>query len=63
MKIVRSKEVAEVGVSHNVEIRKKVLLEKGTIPVLPDNSKPHWELIEQYDIIDFNLGKHNQTFS
>ncbi|ALM07795.1 hypothetical protein SB49_08305 [Sediminicola sp. YIK13] len=34
MKIVRSKEVAEVGVSHNVEIRKKVLLEKGTIPQL-----------------------------
>ena len=34
MKIVRSQEVAEVGVSHNGEIRKKVLLEKGTIPQL-----------------------------
>ncbi|MFW5759608.1 MAG: serine--tRNA ligase [Cyclobacteriaceae bacterium] len=23
---------------------------------LPDDAVPHWELIEQYDIIDFNLG-------
>lgn len=34
MKIVRSQEVAEVGVSHNQEIKKKVLLDKGTIPHL-----------------------------
>jgi len=27
-----------------------------TLPVLPDSAKPHWELIEIYDIIDFNLG-------
>ena len=26
------------------------------IPELPDYAKPHWELIENYDIIDFNLG-------
>lgn len=26
------------------------------IPVLPANSKPHWELTTQYDIIDFELG-------
>tara|TARA_R110002051_G_C8736457_1_gene498525 strand:+ start:1135 stop:1473 length:339 start_codon:yes stop_codon:yes gene_type:complete len=34
MKIVRSQEIAEIGVSHNEEIKKKVLLEKGTIPQL-----------------------------
>lgn len=25
-------------------------------PVLPDDAQPHWELIDKYDIIDFNLG-------
>ncbi len=30
--------------------------EEGTIPELPENAKPHWELISQYDIIDFELG-------
>jgi seryl-tRNA synthetase len=34
----------------------KVILQKGDIPTLPQNAKPHWELIEIYDIIDFNLG-------
>ncbi len=34
----------------------KVILEWGEIPVLNEDAKPHWELIEQYDIIDFNLG-------
>jgi seryl-tRNA synthetase len=34
----------------------KVIAEKGTIPQLPANAKPHWDLIEKYDIIDFNLG-------
>lgn len=28
----------------------------GRMPVLPPNAKPHWELIEQFDIIDFELG-------
>lgn len=28
----------------------------GEIPNLHDGAKPHWELIEDYDIIDFNLG-------
>ncbi len=32
------------------------VLEKGTIPELPINAQPHWELIEKYDIIDFNIG-------
>lgn len=26
------------------------------IPNLPDTAKPHWDLIEEYDIIDFELG-------
>ena len=28
----------------------------GEIPVLPENSVPHWELAKKYDIIDFELG-------
>lgn len=28
----------------------------GVIPELSDSKKPHWELIEKYDIIDFELG-------
>lgn len=28
----------------------------GEKPMLPETAKPHWDLIEQYDIIDFKLG-------
>jgi seryl-tRNA synthetase len=28
----------------------------GTIPTLPADAKPHWELIKELDIIDFELG-------
>jgi seryl-tRNA synthetase len=35
----------------NLEIRKG-----GTIPTLPADKLPHWELIKKYDIIDFDLG-------
>ncbi len=28
----------------------------GNIPSLGDHKKPHWELIEQYDLVDFELG-------
>ena len=28
----------------------------GKKPTLPETAKPHWDLIEQYDIIDFKLG-------
>ena len=28
----------------------------GEIPVLPENSTPHWDLAKKYDIIDFELG-------
>lgn len=30
--------------------------QEGDIPQLGENAKPHWELITQYDIIDFELG-------
>jgi seryl-tRNA synthetase len=32
------------------------LLQEGNIPELHQEAKPHWELITQYDIIDFELG-------
>ncbi len=28
----------------------------GTVPTLPEEALPHWELIKKYDIIDFDLG-------
>ncbi|MEA5137616.1 serine--tRNA ligase [Arcicella rigui] len=34
----------------------EVVLENGTIPTLPDDAQPHWDLIKKYDIIDFELG-------
>lgn len=34
----------------------EVLFEHGTPPQLPETAQPHWELIKQYDIIDFELG-------
>lgn len=30
--------------------------QSGTIPNLPENALPHWELAKKYDIIDFELG-------
>ena len=33
-----------------------VVLQKGEMPVLSENAKPHWELCSEYDIIDFELG-------
>jgi seryl-tRNA synthetase len=33
-----------------------IVTEKGVFPELPADALPHWELIEKYDIIDFNLG-------
>ena len=34
----------------------ELVREWGTKPELPADAKPHWDLIEQYDIIDFALG-------
>jgi len=33
-----------------------VVKRSGDIPILPENSVPHWELTRKYDIIDFELG-------
>jgi seryl-tRNA synthetase len=34
----------------------EVVSQYGDIPVLHDGAKPHWELVKDYDIIDFELG-------
>ena len=34
----------------------EVVFEHGSIPTLAEGALPHWELIQQYDIIDFELG-------
>jgi seryl-tRNA synthetase len=33
-----------------------IVHQEGIIPELPANAKPHWDLVVQYDIIDFELG-------
>ena len=40
----------------NTEDDNIVSKEVGKIPDLHEGAKPHWELIEDYDIIDFELG-------
>ncbi|MBL0314288.1 MAG: serine--tRNA ligase [Flavobacteriales bacterium] len=46
-------EIVPVGktADENVEVYRW-----GSVPTLGDNKKPHWELIEEYDLIDFELG-------
>lgn len=34
----------------------KVVKEGGNLPQLPPGSKPHWDLIEKYDIVNFETG-------
>ncbi len=34
----------------------EVMLEGGNMPQLPENALPHWELIQKFDIIDFEMG-------
>lgn len=34
----------------------EVVSQYGDIPVLHEGAKPHWELVKDYDIIDFELG-------
>lgn len=34
----------------------EVVFEHGTVPALHEGALPHWDLIKQYDIIDFELG-------
>ena len=33
-----------------------IVAEGGNMPELPENAKPHWELINDYQLIDFELG-------
>lgn len=40
----------------NSEEDNEILKYVGDIPKLYDGAKPHWELTDQYDIIDFELG-------
>ncbi|MFC2126114.1 serine--tRNA ligase, partial [Bacteroidota bacterium] len=40
----------------NLSEDNEIIFEQGTLPVLPENALPHWDLIEKYDIIDFELG-------
>jgi seryl-tRNA synthetase len=42
--------------SGNSENDNEIIKEIGEIPKLHENSQPHWELTELYDLIDFNLG-------
>ncbi|GAC1305696.1 MAG: serine--tRNA ligase [Mucilaginibacter sp.] len=34
----------------------EIVLENGTVPTLPANALPHWELAAKYNLIDFELG-------
>ena len=34
----------------------ETVYEEGSLPVLPDDALPHWELADKYKIIDFDLG-------
>lgn len=34
----------------------EIVKQGGIVPVLPAGAKPHWELITEYDIVDFELG-------
>lgn len=40
----------------NSDTDNEVVYEHGTIPTLHSGAKPHWELVKDYDIIDFDLG-------
>ena len=42
--------------SGNSENDNEIIKEVGEIPKLHENSQPHWELTDLYDLIDFNLG-------
>lgn len=34
----------------------EIVLQGGNMPQLPEGAKPHWELIKDYDLIDFETG-------
>jgi len=47
-------EIVPAGKSEedNIEIKR----DETNIPLLSEKAKPHWDLIEEYDIVDFELG-------
>ncbi|WP_258105381.1 serine--tRNA ligase [Marinoscillum sp. MHG1-6] len=47
---------SSVPAGKNAEDNEVVKLEDSSIPQLNEGAKPHWDLIEEYDIIDFGLG-------
>ena len=42
--------------SGSTEEDNEIISEHGEVPELHDGAVPHWELIKQYDIVDFELG-------
>lgn len=46
---------ADVPVGHTEEDN-QIIFEHGSTPGLYDGAKPHWDLIKEYDIVDFELG-------
>lgn len=40
----------------NSDADNELIYEEGSIPELPENALPHWELASKYEIIDFDLG-------
>lgn len=45
-----------VPAGKNEEDNEIVKLNDSSTPTLPEGAKPHWDLISEYDIIDFELG-------
>lgn len=46
----------EIVPAGSTEEDNEVVFESGAVPKLHEGAKPHWELVKQYDIIDFELG-------
>jgi seryl-tRNA synthetase len=45
-----------VPAGRSAEDNEVVRSSEGGVPKLPDTAKPHWDLIQEYDLIDFELG-------
>ncbi|MBL4652182.1 MAG: serine--tRNA ligase [Flavobacteriales bacterium] len=40
----------------NTEEDNEIIFEQGELPSMDNDAKPHWEITEKYDIVDFELG-------
>ena len=47
----------------NSEKDNLVIKESGTIPNLIKGSKPHWQLVDDYNLIDFELGNKAVSYT